>query len=78
MTLLYLDTSALFKRWVAEAGSEALLGGIEEDASAVGTALITRVQVTALAKAVRVAVCGSAQGREQFPQTTGPTSRQSD
>ena len=41
MTLLYLDTSALFKRYVEEAGSEALLGRIE-DAPAVGTALITR------------------------------------
>ena len=35
MTLLYLDTSALFKRYVEEAESEALLGRIE-DAPAVG------------------------------------------
>ncbi len=53
MTLLYLDTSALFKRYVEEAESEALLGRIE-DAPAVGTPLITRVEVAAaLAKAVR-------------------------
>ena len=66
MTLLYLDTSALFKRYVEEAESEALLGRIE-DAPVVGTALITRVEVAAaLAKAVRDdrAVCGSARGRE--------------
>jgi len=30
VTLLYLDTSALFKRYVEEAGSEALLGRIED------------------------------------------------
>ena len=46
MTLLCLDTRALFKRYVEEAGSEALLGRIG-DAPAVGTALITRVEVAA-------------------------------
>ncbi len=64
MTLLYLDTSALFKRYVEEAGSEALLGRIE-DAPAVGTALITRVEVAAaLAKAVRDGRMPSAEARE--------------
>ena len=64
VTLLYLDTSALFKRYVEEAGSEALLGRIE-DAPAVGTALITRVEVAAaLAKAVRDDRMPSAEARE--------------
>lgn len=53
MTLLYLDTSALFKRYVEEDESKAVLARID-DAPAVGTALITRVEVAAaLAKAVR-------------------------
>ena len=53
MTLLYMDTSALFKRYVEEEDSEAVLGRIDE-APAVGNALITRVEVAAaLAKAVR-------------------------
>ena len=53
MTLLYLDTSALFKRYVEEDGSEMVLARIA-DAPVVGTALITRVEVAAaLAKAVR-------------------------
>ena len=53
MNLLYLDTTALFKRYVEEDESEAVLARIEE-APAVGTALITRVEVAAaLAQAVR-------------------------
>ena len=53
MILLYVDTSALFKRYVDEDESEAVLARIDE-APAVGTALITRVEVTAaLAQAVR-------------------------
>ena len=53
MTLLYLDTSALFKRYVEEDESEMVLARIA-DAPVVGTALITRVEVAAaLAKAVR-------------------------
>ena len=64
MTLLYLDTSALFKRYVEEAESEALLGRIEE-APTVGTALITRVEVAAaLAKAVRDDRMPSAEARD--------------
>ena len=53
MTLLYMDTSALFKRYVEEHDSEAVLARIDE-APAVGTAVITRVEVAAaLAGAVR-------------------------
>jgi len=53
VTLLYLDTSALFKRYVEEDGSEMVLTRIA-DAPVVGTAMITRVEVAAaLAKAVR-------------------------
>ena len=54
----------MFKRYVVEAESEALLGRIE-DAPAVGTALITRVEVAAaLAKAVRDGRMPSAEARE--------------
>ena len=50
---LYVDTSALFKRYVEEDGSEAVLARME-DATTVGTALITQVEVAAaLAQAVR-------------------------
>lgn len=53
MRLLYVDTSALFKRYVEEDESEAVLARMEE-APVVGTALITRVEVAAaLARAVR-------------------------
>ena len=51
--LLYVDTSALFKRYVEENESEAVLASMEE-AETVGTVVITRVEVAAaLAKAVR-------------------------
>jgi len=51
--ILYLDASALVKRYVAEPGSEEVLRRIGE-AKAVGTAAISRAEVTAaLAKAVR-------------------------
>ena len=53
MTVLYVDTSAVFKRYVEENESEALLARIEE-APAVGTALTTRVEIAAaLAQTVR-------------------------
>ena len=53
MSLLYVDTSALFKRYVAEDESEAVLARMEE-APTVGTVLITRVEVAAaLARVVR-------------------------
>ena len=52
--IVYLDASALVKRYVAEAGSaevEALIG----EAQAVGTAVLSRAEVAAaLGKAVRV------------------------
>ena len=53
MKLLHVDTSALFKRYVEENDSDAVLARIDE-APAVGTVVITRVEVAAaLAKAVR-------------------------
>lgn len=52
--IVYLDASALVKRYVAEAGSaevEALIG----EARAIGTAVVSRAEVAAaLAKAARV------------------------
>lgn len=52
--IVYLDASALVKRYVAEAGSadvEALIG----EAQAIGTAVISRAEVAAaLARAARV------------------------
>lgn len=52
--IVYLDASALVKRYVAEAGSaevEALIG----EARAIGTAVVSRAEVAAaLAKATRV------------------------
>jgi uncharacterized protein len=52
--ILYLDASALVKRYVAEVGSDAVAELIE-DARVTATAVITRAEVTAaLAKAVRV------------------------
>ena len=50
---LYLDTSALAKRYMAEEGSEAVRTIIEE-AQAVGTAIITHSELTAaLTTAIR-------------------------
>lgn len=64
MTLLFPDTSALFKRYVEEDESEAVLARIEE-ASENGAALITRVEVAAaLAKAVRDSRMAPADARE--------------
>ena len=64
MKLLYVDTSALFKRYVQEDESEAGLARIEE-APAVGTALITHVEVAAaLAQAVRQERMGRREARE--------------
>jgi len=62
--LLYVDTSALFKRYVQEDESEAVLARMEE-APAVGTALITQVEVAAaLAQAVRQERMGRSEARE--------------
>ncbi len=64
MKLLYVDTSALFKHYAQEDESEAVLARIEE-ASAVGTALITHVEVAAaLAQAVRQDRMGRGEARE--------------
>jgi predicted nucleic acid-binding protein len=52
--ILYLDASALVKRYVAEAGSTEVSAAVSR-AAATGTALVGRVEVAAaLAKAVRV------------------------
>ena len=64
MKLLYVDTSALFKRYVEEDNSEAVLERIEE-APVAGTALITRVEVAAaLAQAVRQQRMGRNEAQE--------------
>lgn len=52
--ILYLDSSALVKRYVQESGSQEVARALE-DAALVGTVLVSRVEVAAaLAKAVRV------------------------
>ena len=54
--IVYLDSSALVKRYVSEAGS-ADVGKLIEAASVVGTAILSRVEVAAaLAKAARMKV----------------------
>ena len=53
MTFLYLDTSALLKRYVEEVGSDAVIA-LMADAEAVVASLVTRAAVpAAIAKAVR-------------------------
>jgi uncharacterized protein len=52
--IVYLDASALVKRYVAESGS-AVVGALIGEAQAVGTAVLSRTEVAAaLGKAVRV------------------------
>ena len=52
--IVYLDASALVKRYVAEAGSTAV-GKLIDQAEALGTSVISRAEVSAaFAKAVRV------------------------
>jgi len=52
--IVYLDASALVKRYIAEAGSAEVASLIRE-AQAIGTAVVSRVEVAAaLAKATRV------------------------
>lgn len=52
--ILYLDASALVKRYVAEAGSPEV-GALISQASVVGTTILSRAEVAAaLAKAVRM------------------------
>lgn len=57
--ILYLDSSALVKRYVMEDGSQAVEAAIQT-AEAVGTAQITRAELgAALAKAARLDVLGA-------------------
>src|SRR5262245_9407342 len=59
--ILYLDASALVKRYVAEIGS-AEIEQLLRQAAVVGTGLITRAEVSsALAKAVRVGILEAAE-----------------
>ena len=52
--IVYLDASALVKRYVAETGS-AEVGALIREAQAIGTAVVSRAEVAAaLAKAARV------------------------
>ncbi len=63
MTFLYLDTSALLKRYVAEPGSDEVITAMAR-ADAVVTSLVTRTEVpAAIAKAVRRRVLDDDGGR---------------
>jgi len=67
--IVYLDASALVKRYVAESGSAAV-GRLIDQAEALGTSVISRAEVSAaLAKAVRVKSVGretAASAMKQF------------
>jgi predicted nucleic acid-binding protein len=73
--ILYLDSSALVKRYVREAGSTQVEGLITQ-ADVVGTGLISRAEVAAaLARAVRMGYLGRDEGeaallvfRAQWPR----------
>jgi predicted nucleic acid-binding protein len=68
--IAYLDASALVKRYVAEAGSTEVSRLISE-AEAVGTAVISRAEVSAaLAKAVRVKSVSTNAGRSALQTFT--------
>ena len=61
--IVYVDASALVKRYVAEVGS-ADLNALTMDAAAVATSLVTRAEIAAaLARAVRVGVLDDVNGR---------------
>lgn len=61
--ILYLDASALVKRYLVEAGSNELAQAVK-DAELTGTSIITRAEtVAAFAKAVRVEVLDEAEGK---------------
>ena len=63
MTFLYLDTSALLKRYVHEAGSDDVIA-LMADAEAVVTSHVTRAEVpAAIARAVRRRVLDDDGGR---------------
>jgi len=60
---VYVDASALVKRYVAEAGSKDVMA-LTDTASAVATALVSRAEVAAaFARAVRVGVLDDEGGR---------------
>ena len=73
--ILYLDTSALVKRYVAERGSTEVAAIIDQ-AGVVGTCIVTRVEMAAaLAKAVRMSALSFAAAsaalqvfRSEWPQ----------
>lgn len=61
--ILYLDASAIVKRYVSEPGSREVLA-LTGAALVVATAIVSRAEVAAaLARAVRLAVIGAAGGR---------------
>ena len=61
--IVYLDASALVKRYIAEAGSKEL-GHLVASADVLGTSLVTRAEVgAAMAKAVRTGALLQEQGR---------------
>src|SRR5688572_9755261 len=60
--ILYLDSSAIVKKYVAEPGSAQIQQAVDQ-AEAAGTAVISRAEVVAaLRKAVRMEVIGAAEG----------------
>ena len=62
--IVYVDASALVKRYVTEVGS-ADVNGLTAGATAVATALVTRAEVAAaFARAVRVGVLDDVAGRK--------------
>lgn len=64
MMFLYLDTSALVKRYVAEEGSEDVIA-LMNDTPAAGTALITQTEMAAaLVRACRDARLTSEEARQ--------------
>jgi predicted nucleic acid-binding protein len=64
--ILYLDTSALVKRYVAEAGTNTL-GMAIEAADVVGTSIVSYVEMAAaLARAVRLEVVEGEAAREAY------------
>ncbi|MBA3640837.1 MAG: type II toxin-antitoxin system VapC family toxin [Acidobacteria bacterium] len=61
--ILYLDASAIVKRYVAEAGSKDIIA-LVDDAGVVATSMISRAEVAAaFARAVRLGVLDDAGGR---------------
>jgi predicted nucleic acid-binding protein len=66
--ILYLDASALVKRYVAEPGTAEVEASVAA-AAVVGTALVSRAEIAAaLAKAVRLNVLTREQGQQALHQ----------